>query len=237
MSVNQETVENKELSTNTQNFAMDKFHGKAHFWGRLTLWAAIILTLSLPVYLSFVLGYHPGWTIILAGFVAYAGIVAVVWVLEPIMYFPVLGVSGTYISFLTGNIGNMCLPSAAAAQNAIGAEPGTKKGEITATLGIGAASLVNKVFLIPIILGGSVLISAIPENIQQIFPLVLPAIFGGVLAQFAIKKPIYGVIALLIGLIINMTALVVYLKMLLCIVLTIGICLLLEKRNDAKQSV
>ncbi|MCQ6277613.1 small-conductance mechanosensitive channel, partial [Bacillus sp. V3B] len=120
---------------------MEQFHIKSHFWGRLTVWAAIILSVSLPIVLSFVLGYHPGWNVILSGFLAYAGIIAVVWVLEPIMYYPILGVSGTYISFLTGNIGNMCLPSAAAAQNAIGAQPGTEKGEITATLAIGAASL------------------------------------------------------------------------------------------------
>ncbi len=235
MGVNPERVEEEELSTSTQEIAMEQFHGKAHFWGRLTLWSAIILTLSLPVILSFVLGYHPGWSAILAGFIAYASIVAAVWFLEPIMYFPVLGVSGTYISFLTGNIGNMCLPSAAAAQHAIGAEPGTRKGEITATLGIGAASIVNKLFLIPIILGGSVLISTIPENIQRIFPLVLPAIFGGVLAQFAMKKPIYGVIALVVGLLVNMTSLVVYLKMLLCIMITIMICVWIEKRNVAKK--
>lgn len=130
----------------------------------------------------------------------------------------------------------MCMPSAAAAQYAIGAEPGTKKGEIAATLGIGAASLVNKAFLIPTILGGSVLISYIPEHIQEVFPLILPAIFGGVLAQFAVKKPIYGVVALAIGLIVNLTPLVIYLKSLVAIVGTVVICIYLEKRNEAKQS-
>ncbi len=234
MAINEEDIINEGYSRSSHDLAMEKFHNKAHFWGRFTLWSAIILTLLVPVYLSFILGYHPGWNIILTAFIVYAGIVAVVWILEPMMYFPILGVSGTYISFLTGNVGNMCLPSAAAAQNAIGAEPGTKKGEITATLGIGAASLVNKMFLIPIILGGSVLISVIPENIQQIFPLILPAIFGGVLAQFAIKKPIYGVIALTIGLIVNLTPLVVYIKMLLCLVLTVTICILIEKKKEAK---
>ncbi|MCQ6277383.1 small-conductance mechanosensitive channel, partial [Bacillus sp. V3B] len=94
----------------------------------------------------------------------------------------------------------------------------------------------NKVLLIPMILGGAFLVSRIPEHIQQVFPLILPAIFGGVLAQFAVKKPIYGVIALIIGFIINMTGLVVYIKMLLCIVLTILICLYLEKRKDKKAS-
>ncbi|WP_231514824.1 small-conductance mechanosensitive channel [Oceanobacillus salinisoli] len=219
----------------SSNSPMEQFHAKSHFWGRLTIWPVILLSISLPLILSFVLGYHPGWNVVLSGFFAYASIVAVVWVLEPLMYYPILGASGTYIGFLTGNIGNMCLPSAAAAQNAIGAQPGTEKGEITATLAIGAASIVNKVLLIPMILGGAILVANIPEHIQQVFPLILPAIFGGVLAQFAIKKPIYGVIALVIGFIINLTALAVYIKMLLCIVLTIGICLLLEQRNGKAQ--
>lgn len=79
------------------------------------------------MYLSFVLGFHPGWATILSGFSAYAAVVAVVWVIEPISYYPVLGISGTYLAFLTGNIGNMCLPSASIAQSVVGAEPGTKK--------------------------------------------------------------------------------------------------------------
>ncbi|MDQ0256398.1 hypothetical protein J2S74_003818 [Evansella vedderi] len=223
--------------SSTSNSGMEQFHARAHYWGRLTVWAALILTLSLPIVLSFFLGHHPGWNVILSAFLAYAGIVAVVWVLEPLMYYTILGVSGTYIGFLTGNVGNMCLPAAASAQNAIGVEPGTKKGEITATLAIGAASLVNKVFLIPMILVGALLVSRIPEHIQQVFPFILPAIFGGVLAQFAMKKPIYGVIGLVIGFVINLTALVVYMKMLLCIILTITICLFLEKINEAKASV
>lgn len=225
------SVNETDDTKGNNNLTMGDYHDKAHFWGRLTLWSVTILTLLLPAYLSFVLGFHPGWSVILSAFAAYAGVVAVVWVLEPIMYFPILGVSGTYISFLTGNIGNMCLPSAAAAQFAIGAEPGTKKGEIAATLGIGAASLVNKLFLIPIIIGGSVLISMIPEHIQKVFPLILPAIFGAVLAQFALKKPSFGVIAITIGLLINLTSLVIYLKTLTCIILTIGICIFLENRK------
>ncbi|WP_059104396.1 hypothetical protein [Shouchella shacheensis] len=232
----QTTVINDKPENIKGSLSMDAYHDKAHFWGRLTLWSVIALTLILPLYLSFGLGLHPGWSVILSAFTAYAGVIAVVWFLEPVMYFPILGVSGTYISFLNGNIGNMCLPAAASAQHAVGAEPGTIKGELTATLGIGAASLVNKIILIPIILGGSVVISIIPENIQSVFPLILPAIFGAVLAQFALKRPIFGVVALTIGLIINLTALPLYLKSLFCIVLTVFICLQLEKRKERKQA-
>ncbi|WP_176330387.1 small-conductance mechanosensitive channel [Oceanobacillus rekensis] len=240
MNVEQVREFNTEKSikeTLNKNASMEAFHTKAHFWGRLTIWTVIALTLFLPIYLSFGLGYHPGWTVILNALAAYAGVVAVVWVLEPIMYFPILGVSGTYISFLTGNISNMCLPSAAAAQNAIGAEPGTEKGELTATLGIGAASLVNKLILIPIIIGGSVVIANIPQQLEGIFPLVLPAIFGAVLIQFAMKKPTYGVIALIIGLGVNLISMPIYLRSLICIVLVVLICIQLEKMKEKKQTL
>ncbi|MDB0580804.1 hypothetical protein [Salinicoccus roseus] len=219
-----------------ESFSMDMFHEKSHFWGRLTIWSVIILSIFLPIYLSFGLGYHPGWQIILAGLAAYASVIAVVWVLEPIMYFPMLGVSGTYMSFLTGNISNMCLPSAAAAQSAVGAEPGTPKGEITATLSIGAASLVNKLLLIPIIIGGAIIVANMPPQLEAVFPLVLPAIFGAVFAQFAMKKPVYGVIALIIGIGVNLTALPIYMKSLVCIVLTVFICIQLEKMKEKKRT-
>lgn len=233
-----------EINTNTSmteavdkaSFSMETFHEKSHFWGRLTIWSVIALSILLPIYLSFGLGYHPGWQIILSGLAAYGGVIAVVWVLEPVMYFPMLGVSGTYISFLTGNISNMCLPSAAAAQSAVGAEPGTAKGEITATLSISAASLVNKLLLIPIIIGGAIIVANMPPQIEAVFPLVLPAIFGAVFAQFAMKKPLYGVIALIIGIGVNLTALPIYMKSLTCIVLTVLICIQLEKMKEKKQT-
>jgi hypothetical protein len=218
----------------TEGFSMEEYHQKSHFWGRLTMWLVIILTMSLPIYLSFVLGYHPGWTPIIAGFLAFAAMVGYAWVIEPISYYPTLGVSGTYLAFLTGNISSMCLPSAAAAQNALGIEPGTKKGEIIAALAISAASLVNIAILSIIIAGGSFLISIIPPAIQDTFQFIIPAIFGGIMAQFAIKKPLYGIIAIIIGLAVNILPIIAFLKGISCIAITIACCIYLEKMKQAK---
>ncbi|WP_342513739.1 small-conductance mechanosensitive channel [Sporosarcina sp. FSL K6-1522] len=226
------------LQTNATDRAIDfeTFHNKSHFWGRLTIWSVIVLTLALPMYLSFVLGFHPGWATILSGFSAYAAVVAVVWVIEPISYYPVLGISGTYLAFLTGNIGNMCLPSASIAQSVVGAEPGTKKGEVTATLAIAAASIVNTVVLVFAILFGSYLIALLPETLTASFQFVLPAIFGGVIAQFAIKKPLWGVVALAIGLFVNLGPVPASLKTFLCILGTVVACILLEKLKKQKEA-
>ncbi|WP_227936369.1 small-conductance mechanosensitive channel [Alkalihalobacillus deserti] len=226
--------EGKE-AVNSEMMDFDRFQAKAHFWGRLSIWAVIILTLMVPLYLSFVLGFHPGWTVIISGFAAYASIIALVWVIEPISYYPVLGASGTYLAFLTGNIGNMCLPSASVAQSVIGAEPGTKKGEITASLAIATASLVNILILIFVVLGGSYLISLMPESVVNSFRFVLPAIFGGVIAQFAIQKPVWGIVGIAFGLFVNLGPVPRTLQTFLCILGTVVVCMLLEKLKRQKE--
>ncbi|MEW9671834.1 small-conductance mechanosensitive channel [Ammoniphilus sp. 3BR4] len=224
-----ERVAGKEIDFET-------FHEKSHFWGRLTIWSVILLTLMVPLYLSFVLGYHPGWTTILSGFAAYASIIAIVWVVEPVSYYPILGVSGTYLGFLTGNIGNMCLPCASVAQSVVGAEPGTKKGEITATLAIAAASITNAVILLFVILGGSYLLSVLPESVASAFKFVLPAIFGAVIAQFAIQKPVWGIIGIAFGLFVNLGPVPRAFQTFVCILGTVVVCMLLEKIKGQKKS-
>ena len=213
---------------------MNEFRAASHRWGRITIGLGILITLAMPLYISFVMGYHPGFSLIINSFLAYAAVVAIVWFLEPIMYFPVLGVSGTYVAFFTGNISNMCLPAVASCQEAVGVEPGTDKGEIVGTLGISAASLVNKLILIPVILAGLWLLTVIPESVQEVFPYVLPAIFGAVLAQFAGKYPIYGVLALIIGILVNMAPIPLFTKNVLCIVLLVCIMLAAGKLKSKK---
>ncbi|ARK30495.1 small-conductance mechanosensitive channel [Halalkalibacter krulwichiae] len=227
--------ESKSSEGNQPSIDFEIFQEKSHFWGRLTIWSVIILTLMVPLYLSFVLGFHPGWAVIISGFLAYASIIMFVWVVEPISYYPILGVSGTYLAFLTGNIGNMCLPCASMAQSVVGAEPGTKKGEITSTLAIATASLVNITILIFTILGGSYLISLLPESVIESFRFVLPAIFGGAIAQFAIKKPSWGVVGIAFGLFVNLGPVPRPLQTFLCILGTIVVCMLLDKlKKDNK---
>lgn len=208
---------------------MQEFRAASHRWGRITLGLGILISFALPLYISFGMGYHPGFSLILSSFLAYAAVVAIVWFLEPIMYFPVLGVSGTYVAFFTGNISNMCLPAVASCQEAIGVKAGTDEGEVVGTLGISAASLVNKIILIPVILAGLWILTIIPESVQEVFPFVLPAIFGAVLAQFAGRYPMYGVLALGIGILVNMSTLPLFSKNILCIILLIAIILTVNK--------
>lgn len=167
-------------------FYKNQFIPRAHRIGRLSLLIAMVVCLLPALYLSFVLGAFPGVGPILTGFLAIAAFVGIIWVVEPFSYFPVLGVCGTYMSFLSGNIGNMRMPVVVSSQSAIGAETGTRKAEIAAVIGIAVSVLVNLVFLIALVLIGSALIDVLPGPVATaIKAYTLPALYGAVLVMFA----------------------------------------------------
>ncbi|SFK53108.1 small-conductance mechanosensitive channel [Salinicoccus halodurans] len=210
---------------------IDIFYKRSHFWGRFTLLVLIIMCFAPPLYMSFILDAHPGWGVIAAGLVGYASFIGIMWVLEPITYYPTLGVAGTYLAFLTGNIANMCLPCSSAAQKAVNAEPGSTKAEVAGVFGIAVASLTNIAVLVVMVIGGTYLITLIPPYIEGAFNFVLPSIFGAVLGQFAYKTPQYGVIALVIGMIILFSPIFSLIKIALCVALTITAILFMEKKK------
>lgn len=124
------------------------------------------------------------------------------WIVEPISYYPTLGDAATYMSFLAGNISNMRVPCAAVAQEVAGVEEGTRKGELIATVGI-AVSIWLSIL--------AVLIGAIAMNgLLKLFPpwwqiafksYLLPAVFGAVFAQFAMRGFKYAPVALILPII------------------------------------
>lgn len=184
------------------------FLPKVHFWGKITLWVAVLFCLLPCLYLSFIKGYHPGWPTILAGLVAIASTSGVYWVVEPISYFPILGISGTYMSFLSGNISNMRLPCAAAAQNALKTEPGSKKAEMAGILGIAASILINVLTLTLLVLVGTVIVTKLPDGVKASFIYVLPGVFGAMFMNFAMQGFMYALFALPVGVLLNFTGII-----------------------------
>lgn len=156
-------------------------------------------------------------------------------IVEPHTYFPVLGIAGTYITFLSGNVANLCLPCSSAVQKAVGADPGTPKVEVAGVLGISIASLTNTVIITLTVIVGEFVLRIVPESILSSFTFVL--IFGGVLGQFSFGTPKYGVIALVIGLLKLFSPIPSFFKIFTCVVLTIAVITTIEnKKNKANNA-
>ncbi|MFV0336034.1 MAG: hypothetical protein ACK5JR_18415 [Tropicimonas sp.] len=166
-------------------FYKTNFIPRAHRIGQTTILLAICLCLTPALYLSFGLGAFPGVSTILTGFLAVLAFVGVIWVVEPISYFPVLGVCGTYMSFLSGNIGNMRMPVVISCQAAVEAETGSRKAEVAAVMGIAVSVIVNLVFVILLVLAGGAMIELMPGPIvAAVKGYTLPALYGAVLVMF-----------------------------------------------------
>ena len=172
-------------------------------WGKLTSWIGVLLAFGPALVLAVIYGIMPPASAILTGFISMAGAVGVLWFVEPISYFPIVGVAGTYMAFLTGNISNLRIPAATVAQKVAGVQPGSDQGSIIATLGMSVSVIVNIVILAFGVLAGTQILAALPQNIVDAFKYLLPALFGALFIQFAVSKPKLAPIA--IGLAIVLT--------------------------------
>ncbi|MGJ7906084.1 hypothetical protein ACOQFL_06350 [Actinopolyspora sp. H202] len=172
------------MSTRLSAGPMETFHRSTSRWGQATLLAGLVISLSGPLYLMFGLGYWPGAETVSRTWLAIAAVFGVLWIAEPITYYPMLGSAATYQAFMIGNVSNKLLPSALSAQNAVGAKQGTAKAEITTVTAIVGAVSVHLVSLLVFVgVLGTWIMSVIPEAVRDVFGYVVPAIFGPMLIQ------------------------------------------------------
>lgn len=168
----------------------------------LTISSSDIERAAPALVLAVVYGILPKPAALLTAFISGASAFGVLWFVEPISYFPVVGAAGTYMAFLSGNISNMRIPCASMAQVAADVEPGTEKGSVVATLGMAVSIVINvSVLTIGAILGTSVL-SMLPDTIKAALNYLLPALFGALLVQFGMKMKKHSVIMVVFAIIL-----------------------------------
>ena len=129
----------------------------AHRIGLVTSLLHVVIFFLPPLYLMAFHGVSADWGKILQGAAATWSTSMPLWFIEPVTYFLVLGVCGTYISFLAGNISNFRLPVSAVAQQVAQVEEGSTEGEIVSTLAIAS----TQVMITLSALAGAIFVSAI----------------------------------------------------------------------------
>lgn len=204
-------------------------------WGRLINSTAVLLCFGPALVLLLKYDLMPPGTAILNGFLAITSAVGVVWFVEPISYFPIIGVAGTYMAFISGNIGNLRIPCAMIAQKVAGVEAGTNEGSIVATLGMAVSIVVNITILTCGILAGAKVLGALPKGILDALQMLLPALFGAIFMQFAMAKlklaPI--VLAICILLVLGVKAGIVHpmLSTLIAVIASVAIAVAMYKKK------
>jgi len=205
--------------------------------GRWSMLVAIFCCFIPSIYLAVRYGAIPPLKSILTGWILIASIYAPFYFIEPISYFPVLGIAGTYMSFLAGEIGNMRLPCAAIAQQVLKTEQGSKKAELVSTLAIAGSVITSLVAGTVAVLAGTFVLSVLPPFIIRAFDFVLPAVFGAMFAMFAVKSPKYGIFALVLCLIfaVFIKGTPAYVSMPIIIFSTIGLAYYDDKKKQKSK--
>lgn len=222
---------------NNQNQSYDELFTKEIIKaGKWTLLLAIPFCFFPALYLWIRYGAIPDIKTILTGWFMIASIYGAEYIVTPISYFPILGISGTYMAFLSGNIANMRVPCAVVAQDVVGVEAGTPEAEIVATLGMAGSIITNIIVVTIAAFAGKTLFNYFPPVVIESLDYVLPAIFGALFSLFAVKYPKYGVFgigiaAFFLGIV---KVIPTFLLVPLCVFSTIGFSIFLNKRKANK---
>ena len=165
------------------------FNNGLHRIGRITMVLMIGALLCVPALFGWLNGVGPDW----AGFVDGIIKVAIVYyptsIVEFLLYTPMLGVGGSYLSFLTGNVTNMRIPCAMNAASIAGTEPGTAEHEIVTTIAVATSAITTTL----VIVAGVVLLVPLQPLLQNpvlqpAFNNVVPALFGALGMQYFSKS-------------------------------------------------
>lgn len=193
----------KNLSTLTPD---EIFDGQVHRVGRLTIIICIILVLSVPIMVGCIFGILPPLKSLLFGVLTVSSFMIPLSIAEILSFYPILGASGLYISYTTGNISNLKVPCATIGMEAAEVKPSTKEGDIISTIAMAGSVIVCEVILILSLLLLAPLSGYLQNPVlKPAFDQILPALFGSLGAYFILKNYRLAVIPLVSGIVFSIT--------------------------------
>ncbi len=251
--------------------------------GRITTLVAGLLTFLPALYLWFGLGYRPEWDQILAGWGIILSSYLLIYIFEPLGYYPAMGTTGLYIGYLSGNVPSVRLPAMLSAQMATNAEAGTKKGEVVGVIAMGGTTglyigylsgnvpsvrlpamlsaqmatnaeagtkkgevvgviamgvsvFTNLFFVTLAAVSGVYILEVLPPFVINAFDFCLPAILGGVLAQYWKKEKVFVPLIMVLCLVIKMLHLPSIVEFPSAIILSLVLGLVFYQRKKKKAA-
>ncbi len=175
---------------------------KVHIWGRIWVFAAIVVLMCVPLAISI---HYDAWPEAKTVLKALLSVALIYWtsaIIEVITYTPMLGAGGTYLSFITGNITNLKLPCSLNAMENAKVRANSEEGEVISTIAIGVSSIVTTVVIaIGVLCFTPILpkITAEGSVFKAAFDQVLPALFGALAASYFRKHWKISIFPILVG--------------------------------------
>ena len=177
----------------------EEFNNGLHRIGRIMLVCAVILLVAVPFVAGTIYGEMPDLKGFLSGFAKVGVIYIPVAIVEFLVYTPMLGVGGSYLSFITGNVTNMKIPCVMNSKEIAGTVDGTPEHEIISTISVATSAIVTTL----VIAVGVILMVPLQPVLQNpvllpAFNNVVPALFGALGLKYFMKSPQIAVLPLVL---------------------------------------
>jgi hypothetical protein len=165
------------------------YQDSLHLEGRYWMLSALLLFLMVPIVASMFTGVWPTMNHFLPGFFATAVIFWPVTTIEVFTFTPMLGTGSSYLAFVTGNLTSIKVPAALNAQDALGVEKGSEKGDVISTIAVATSSIMTTLI---IIVGALLIIPLTPiiesDALRPAFDNIIPALFGALGVVYIMKR-------------------------------------------------
>lgn len=158
---------------------MDQYKERMHLYGRIFIILGIIMMFLIPVVTWIVTGVGPNVNQMVVGVVGLSVLFLPGGIIEVLTYGPILGTSGTYLAFITGNLINLKVPCVMNAREIAKTEINSPENEVVSTLAIASSTITTITIMV---LGVLLLIPLRPflesEVMAPAFNWVVSALFG-----------------------------------------------------------
>ena len=184
---------------NEKELFFQDFNNSMHRLGRLTLIVMTALLVAVPFLYGSIKSVSPNLGGFLSGLAKVGLIYYPVAIVEFLVYTPMLGVGGSYLSFMTGNVTNMRIPCVMNAKDIAGTEAGTPEHEIISTIAVATSAITTTVV---IVIGVICMVPLQPvlqsEVLLPAFNNVVPALFGALGLKYFAKSPQIAILPLVL---------------------------------------
>ena len=126
---------------------MKEYRQRMHFLGRIFTVIGILIMFAVPFLIWIITGVSPDVNQLFVGVMALSILYLPGGIIEVITYGPILGTSGTYLAFITGNLVNLKIPCVMNATELAKTEINTEENEIVSTVAVAFSSITTVVIM------------------------------------------------------------------------------------------
>ena len=167
----------------------EEFNNGLHRMGRAMMVLMIAILLAVPAGFALLQGQSIDWNGFLNGIIKVGIIYYPTSIVEFLIYTPMLGVGGSYLSFITGNVTNMRIPCAMNAAEIAKTEAGTAEHEIITTLAVATSAITTTAVIVLGVIALQPLQPVLSNPVlQPAFDYVVPALFGALGLKYFSKS-------------------------------------------------